>query len=73
MSEDSIAVVNLEQCQPDRCNYECINYCPPNRTGKECIVRRGEETEEGDPEQVEISEEICLGESCGICVEKCPF
>ncbi|MFB6185155.1 MAG: ribosome biogenesis/translation initiation ATPase RLI [Haloarculaceae archaeon] len=78
MAEDSIAVVDLERCQPDRCNYECINFCPPNRTGKECIVRREEHYEEnepyeGGPDQVWISEEICLGESCGICVEKCPF
>jgi len=78
MAEDSIAVVDLDRCQPDRCNYECVNFCPPNRTGKECIVRRGEVFEEDEPyqgtaEQVWISEEICLGESCGICVEKCPF
>jgi ATP-binding cassette subfamily E protein 1 len=73
MAEDSIAVVDLERCQPDRCNYECKNYCPPNRTGKECITLRGEDAEDGDPDQVRISEEICLGETCGICVEKCPF
>ncbi|MFC6716462.1 ribosome biogenesis/translation initiation ATPase RLI [Natrialbaceae archaeon GCM10025810] len=73
MAEDSIAVVDLDRCQPDRCNYECKNYCPPNRTGKECITLRGEDAEEGQPEQVRISEEICLGETCGICVEKCPF
>jgi ATP-binding cassette subfamily E protein 1 len=78
MADDSIAVVDLEACQPDRCNYECANFCPPNRTGKECIVTRGEHYEEEEPyqgtdDQVWISEEICLGESCGICVEKCPF
>ncbi len=78
MAEDSIAVVDLDRCQPDRCNYECVNFCPPNRTGKECIVQRGEVFEEDEPyqgtdDQVWISEEICLGESCGICVEKCPF
>ncbi len=73
MSSDSIAVVDLDRCQPDRCNYECKNFCPPNRTGKECITLRGDDAEEGDPDQVHISEEICLGESCGICVEKCPF
>ncbi|WP_254273374.1 ribosome biogenesis/translation initiation ATPase RLI [Haloarcula marina] len=78
MAEDSIAVVDLERCQPDRCNYECMNYCPPNRSGKECIVKRGDAYEEdeefeGKPDQVRISEEICLGESCGICVNKCPF
>ena len=78
MAEDSIAVVDLEKCQPDRCNYECANFCPPNRTGKECIITRGERYEEdevyqGTDDQIWISEEICLGESCGICVEKCPF
>jgi ATP-binding cassette subfamily E protein 1 len=78
MADDSIAVVDLDRCQPDRCNYECMNFCPPNRTGKECIVKRGDaydddEPFEGGPDQVRISEEICLGETCGICVEKCPF
>ncbi|QSG09056.1 ribosome biogenesis/translation initiation ATPase RLI [Halapricum desulfuricans] len=78
MADDSIAVVDLDRCQPDRCNYECMNFCPPNRTGKECIVTRGDAYEEdepfeGGPDQVRISEEICLGETCGICVEKCPF
>jgi len=73
MADDSIAVVDLDRCQPDRCSYECKNYCPPNRSGKECITLRGEDTEDGKPDQVRISEEICLGESCGICVNKCPF
>ncbi|MFB6142941.1 MAG: ribosome biogenesis/translation initiation ATPase RLI, partial [Halorientalis sp.] len=79
MAEDSIAVVDLDRCQPDRCNYECANFCPPNRTGEECIVTREERFDddddvyEGTPDQVSISEELCLGESCGICVEKCPF
>ena len=73
MADDSIAVVDLDRCQPDRCNYECANYCPPNRTGKECITERGPDADEGDPDQIRISEELCLGETCGICVEKCPF
>ena len=73
MADDSIAVVDLDRCQPDRCSYECSNYCPPNRTGKECITLRGEDAEEGGPDQIHISEGICLGETCGICVEKCPF
>lgn len=78
MAKDSIAVVDLERCRPDKCNYECANFCPPNRTGKECIVTREERFDENDlfegkPEQISISEEICLGETCGICVEKCPF
>ncbi|WP_411967814.1 ribosome biogenesis/translation initiation ATPase RLI [Haloferax sp. YSSS75] len=73
MADDSIAVVDLDRCSPDRCSYECSNFCPPNRTGKECITLRGEEAEQGGPDQIRISEEICLGETCGICVEKCPF
>src|SRR6056297_2292010 len=78
MADDSIAVVDLDRCQPDRCNYECANFCPPNRTGEECIITREErfaddDRYEGDPDQISISEELCLGETCGICVEKCPF
>jgi ATP-binding cassette subfamily E protein 1 len=77
MADDSIAVVDLDRCQPDRCNYECANFCPPNRTGEECIVTREERYEDdrydGGPDQISISEELCLGETCGICVEKCPF
>ena len=78
MADDSIAVVDLERCQPDRCNYECANFCPPNRTGEECIVTREERhgtdgAFAGGPDQVSISEDLCLGETCGICVEKCPF
>ena len=78
MVKKSIAVVNLDHCQPDRCNYECANYCPPNRTGKDCIVTRGDFYESNDlfvgkPDQIRISEDICLGEKCGICVKRCPF
>ena len=77
MADDSIAVVDLDRCQPDRCNYECANFCPPNRSGQECIVTREERFEDDDfdgrADQIHISEELCLGESCGICVEKCPF
>ena len=77
MAEDSIAVVDLDRCQPDRCNYECANFCPPNRSGEECIVTREERFEDdefdGRADQIHISEELCLGETCGICVEKCPF
>jgi ATP-binding cassette subfamily E protein 1 len=78
MADDSIAVVDLDRCQPDRCNYECANFCPPNRTGEECIVtleeRHGDpDLYDGGPDQISISEKLCLGETCGICVEKCPF
>ena len=78
MADDSIAVVDLDRCQPDRCNYECANYCPPNRTGEECITKRGEMADDGDPiegdlDQIRLSEELCLVATLGICVEKFPF
>ncbi len=77
MTADSVAIVDLKRCSPHKCNYECANNCPPNRAGEDCIIKRedAEEPEKlaGAPEQVRISEQICLGEKCGICVKKCPF
>ncbi len=58
-----IAVVLEDRCSYDRCNYECIKYCPKVRTGDETIVK----TDKG----VRISEPLCAG--CGICVVKCPY
>ena len=58
-----IAVVLEDRCRSDRCNYECIKYCPKVRTGDETIVK----TEDG----IKISEALCAG--CGICVVKCPY
>ncbi len=58
-----IAVVLQDKCRYDRCNYECIQYCPRVRTGDETIVK----IEDG----IRISEELCSG--CGICVDKCPY
>ncbi|MCK4614382.1 MAG: ribosome biogenesis/translation initiation ATPase RLI, partial [Thermoplasmata archaeon] len=59
-----IAVHNKDKCAPKKCALECINYCPVNRMGAECIIMG----EKGKPI---ISEELCIG--CGICVHKCPF
>jgi len=59
-----IAILKRDRCQPRKCQYECIKYCPMVRTGAETIVTG----EDGKPI---ISEELCEG--CGICVKKCPF
>ena len=59
-----IAVLMKDRCQPKRCSKECINYCPPVRTGTETITM-------GDKGKPVIAEELCVG--CGICVHKCPF
>lgn len=60
-----IAVVEQELCNPRKCALECINYCPVNRNGKDCIVLNK------DGDIAVISEELCIG--CGICIKVCPF
>lgn len=59
-----IAVLLKDRCQPKRCSYECIKYCPKVRTGDETIII-------GKIGKPIISEQLCVG--CGICVHKCPF
>jgi len=59
-----IAILKRDKCQPRKCEYECIKYCPMVRTGAETIIL-GEDGKPG------ISEELCEG--CGICIKKCPF
>jgi len=59
-----IAIVKKDKCQPKKCMYECIKYCPMVRTGEETVVQGAD----GKPV---ISEELCEG--CGICIKKCPF
>lgn len=58
-----IATLNRDHCQPKKCQYECINFCPRVRMGDETIVK-------GDLGKPVISEPLCAG--CGICVHKCP-
>ncbi|HWG90114.1 MAG TPA: ribosome biogenesis/translation initiation ATPase RLI [Candidatus Thermoplasmatota archaeon] len=60
-----VAVVERDRCQPRKCQYECINFCPVVRQGvTDCI-------KPGDGGKAVISEPLCIG--CGICVNKCPF
>ncbi|AWR94456.1 ribosome biogenesis/translation initiation ATPase RLI [Acidianus brierleyi] len=61
-----VAVINYDFCKPDKCNLECIRFCPINRSGSKAIELS--ETVKGKPI---IYEETCIG--CGICVKKCPF
>ena len=59
-----VAVIDRDKCQPKRCAYECVKYCPGVRMGDETITK----DEQGRPI---IAEALCSG--CGICVKKCPF
>jgi len=60
-----IAVLIKDRCHPDRCQEECIRFCPRVRAGVVDTIKMGED---GKPV---ISEELCI--ACGICVNKCPF
>lgn len=55
----------MDKCQPKKCNYLCIKFCPGVRMEEETIV-----VDEKSNKPV-ISEVLCSG--CGICVHKCPF
>jgi ATP-binding cassette, sub-family E, member 1 len=60
-----ISILDRDRCQPKKCNYVCIEYCPG--------VRMEEDTITIDPKTNKplMSEELCSG--CGICTNRCPF
>lgn len=60
-----VAILDRELCIRERCPYQCIKVCPPNRMGDECIT-----VEESSQFPV-IAESLCIG--CGLCVKKCPM
>ncbi len=62
-----VAVIDEDLCKPKKCNLECINFCPVNKSGAKCIILG----EKGNNQIAVIDENICNG--CGICVKKCPY
>lgn len=60
-----IAILDHDRCQPKKCNYTCIEYCPGVRMEEDTIV-----IDERTKKPL-ISEELCSG--CGICTKRCPF
>lgn len=62
-----IAVIDYELCKPKKCNYECVNVCPVNKTGKGVAIE-ADMASRGKPV---IYEDVCIG--CGLCVKACPF
>lgn len=60
-----IAILDHDRCQPKKCHYTCMEYCPG--------VRMEEDTISIDQKTKKplISEELCSG--CGICTNRCPF
>ncbi|ABN70003.1 ABC transporter related [Staphylothermus marinus F1] len=61
-----VAVVDREYCKPNKCNLECIRFCPVNKTKRKKAIELSP-----DGKHAVIYEDICIG--CGICVKKCPF
>ncbi len=59
-----VAILDRELCIREKCPYQCVKVCPPNRMGDECIV-----VEESTQFPV-IAESLCIG--CALCVKKCP-
>ncbi|WP_067092438.1 ribosome biogenesis/translation initiation ATPase RLI [Methanobrevibacter curvatus] len=60
-----ISILNQDRCQPKKCNYTCIEYCPGVRMEEDTII-----IDEKNKKPL-ISEDLCSG--CGICTNRCPF
>ncbi len=83
MSNNRIAIVDVEKCKPTKCKKECIKFCPPQSGGKEVIkIIDIEDISNLDNKSLiskitdkkkiaQIIESQCIG--CNICVSKCPF
>jgi len=62
-----VAVVDYENCHPDRCGTPCVKVCPVNRTRSYKAIEISQE-KKGKPV---INEEFCI--ACGLCVKRCPY
>ena len=62
MSKKRIVVHEKDLCRFGNCRYKCMDACPINRAGEECIVKG----EDGFPV---FNEELCIG--CSLCVKTC--
>jgi len=60
-----ISILDHDRCQPKKCNYVCIEYCPGVRMEEDTIVI------DKKTKKPILSEELCSG--CGICTNRCPF
>ncbi|MBP2046565.1 ribosome biogenesis/translation initiation ATPase RLI [Methanobacterium aggregans] len=60
-----ISILDHDRCQPKKCNYVCIEYCPGVRMEEDTI------TIDEKTKKPIMSEELCAG--CGICTNRCPF
>ena len=60
-----ISILDKDRCQPKKCDYLCIHYCPGVRMDEDTIVI------DEDTKKPLISEQLCEG--CGICTNRCPF
>lgn len=61
-----VAVVDRNYCKPNKCDLECIRFCPINRSKKKKAVDLAD-----DKTRAIIYENVCVG--CGICIKKCPY
>lgn len=60
-----IAIVEKDKCHPDKCQHECMNYDPVNKSG-------GEGFHLGPSGKSEIADSVVM-EVHKICAKKCPF